>query len=470
MVMGSGSSNQILDSSTGDKQFERSETKTKLSSFTHSTKKILQNEINEGFLTENKSNCDSDKEINESLMHIKNGTTLGNRRESMKIEANLTSLYSSFQQADDSLGQKICELQNKIRQREQEVAKVESEKLDLQDQLQTLEEKLKKCESVKLAFIDEEPILKNETLLAKDQYISKLESDLQKTAQESNKIQMKLKKKIRMLRNQVRELRQEASIKNMEMKLEMINKCDQLKEPDDTLDHKCRCDSALNSSSHSKVIVELSNQLTEQSEHIAFLESKLAEKDLTIQKLENAVSKKSLNSNDNSTEIQTSTRIYSKAGDSHSNIYSPNGENCKPLTNANQHSNHRHRPVYERQATGLSDSDSDWGLDNVIEKDLHFSSERVQSAVTVSHYVNGKEEQQPKPASAGSSFNQNKPRKKTALQRRVKVNDQLKSPQTAFTASHEESENYLDADVQNFKGTSHLPEQSQRKSIKPMNL
>ncbi|CAL1526422.1 unnamed protein product [Lymnaea stagnalis] len=464
--MGSGSSNQILDSSTGDKKSrKKSESETRLTS---QSTRVLPNIAKNGLIIESKSDCDSDIENNASLMHIEKDTTLGNPRELMKIEANLTSPYSSYQQVDVSISQLICELQNKIKQRDQEVAKVESEKLDLQDQLQTLEERLKDHESVKLPFIDETPLLKDEKILAKDQHISKLESDLQRTVEESNKIQLRLKKKIRMLRNQVRELRQEASIKNMEMKLEMNNKYDQGKESSDILDHNCRSDSTLNSASHdnshSKVIVELSNQLTEQSEQIAFLESKLAEKDLIIKKLENSVRKKPSNSDDNSTEAKITTTVLSKAVKTHStNIYSQNVEEYKPLSNTNKHSNYEPRPVYERQSTALSDSDSDWGLDNVIGKDLCFLSEnRVQSALTVSH--NGKEELQPKPASAGSLSDHNKKhRKQTALQRRV--NDKLKPPHTAFTGSTEEhkSESQFDADMQHFKDSSHLPELSKVK-------
>ncbi|XP_035827881.1 uncharacterized protein LOC101854664 isoform X2 [Aplysia californica] len=276
------------------------------------------------------------------------------------------------------------QLTEKIKHLELELAKSESQRLDIQDQVQILEEKLKSAGS-QSRLTDEATDL-SETIHAKDQYIVKLEKDLKTLQTESTTMRLKLKRRIKALTNQLHEVRQEASINQMELKSEIAQCKEKLKstggQTSGTSTEESFKQDGSHSPSHSKVIVELSNQLSEQSERISTLETQVKEKDAFIQKLQAANGKPS----------RTSQVAFSKTiAVSNSNVKSsPNSEdvsfdrlhssrglrNGQTSTAATRESpllvddddfnpEPSSRPQNSRMSTALSDSDSDWGADDV---------------------------------------------------------------------------------------------------------
>ncbi|KAH9524781.1 hypothetical protein Btru_027810 [Bulinus truncatus] len=338
------------------------------------------------------------------------------------------------------------ELHSKANKLEQELAKAESEKLDLHDQMQMLEERCKLLESRWPPHENQQQNSLQETLQLKDLYIAKLEKDLQKTSEDFTKVQSKMKKQMKIFRKQIQELRQEASIKKLEMSLDMIptSNLNDLRNRGSALDG---CEVQPGESSHSKVIVELSNQLSEQSELIAKLEREVAEKDSQMKKLKDKVSPDSsmtrvasdkrnkapslANPSDQITRTdsiyQGNNTVQSKASRQITAVLQKNAEVNKT------------RPFDDRPPTSLSDSDSDW------EDETFLSEKRIHSAMSTTG--SAKQDLAVKPASAGvTSDLKGKPQKKTFLQRRVEkqTNSHFAFPHLAY-GQQSDSVHYLDS-------------------------
>ncbi|GFR98505.1 CAP-Gly domain-containing linker protein 1-like [Elysia marginata] len=291
--------------------------------------------------------------------------------------------------------------QKKIRELEIQLAKSESQKLDLVEQLNGLKQTdlTRKPASVLPPLEEHGHLPLQETTFAKDQYIVKLEKDLQAAQKELATVRQKLKKRIRALTNQLHEARQEASINQMELKAEISQQKEQIEKfkgsKDGCLPASTSADST-EESGHSKIIVELSNQLSEQADHITSLEAEIATKNRKIQELEEV--SKSLQTQTLSSTSTSTDRLPSGRGKrSHTNSLD-NAETRKTFQFSagisGQHSKEavpaafRSRdvsPIFERQSTALSDSDSDWELDSIPSK-VHSApaGARVKSAVSVS--------------------------------------------------------------------------------------
>ncbi|XP_046583980.1 uncharacterized protein LOC124291120 [Haliotis rubra] len=186
----------------------------------------------------------------------------------------------------------LLDAKSKIKDLETQLAESESQQLDLQDRIQLLEERL--AEQLQEAGGGEE--VYTETLQAKDQYISKLELELQALQQENSKMKIKHKKKMKSLNSQVTETRQEMSIQTFELR-EEISK---LKEENNALKNKLDAPSSTSGdtavgltgeiSSRMTLILDLSQQLSEQEDKIKKLEESVQEKNKTIKKFRNAQS------------------------------------------------------------------------------------------------------------------------------------------------------------------------------------
>ncbi|KAI8777179.1 myosin heavy chain, fast skeletal muscle isoform X1 [Biomphalaria glabrata] len=372
---------------------------------------------------------------------------------------------------DDALGFDK-DLEEKIKRLEKDLAKSESDKLDLQDQIQMLEEKCKLYE-IKWTLPDDQPAESlQETLQLKNQYIIKLEQDLHKAAEDSSKVQTKMKKQLRILRKQIQELRHEALIGKMERRLEVMQNSE-LDHPKITEGESSLANAEEGSTlSHSKVIVELSNQMTEQSEMIAKLERQIAEKDSQIQKLNEKINNSA--KNDQRSENQMSRKSYITTSDRINGLTDSSAKkdsgtssmnsrisfetynrdrSTKSETISNGNILDQNRELYQtvskpavyntndaaqkvsktrklkllddRPPTSLSGSDSDWDANESP------SEKRIQSAMSVSNTT--KIDLSAKPASAGSSSDfQGKFRKKTILQRRAQERET--NPQLTYTA------------------------------------
>ena len=146
--------------------------------------------------------------------------------------------------------------------------------------------------------------------------------------------------------------------------------------------------------------MELSNQLSEQADHISSLEAELAVKEQKIQELQEA-SQTPLHPTTLTTSSSVSTdRLPSGRGSrGHKNTLdgsaskkshhfgSETADNHKQVA-PTAFNSHEISPIFERQSTALSDSDSDWELDSVPSK-VHSApaGARIKSAVSVSSSV-----------------------------------------------------------------------------------
>ncbi|GFN73756.1 Cap-gly domain-containing linker protein 1-like [Plakobranchus ocellatus] len=283
----------------------------------------------------------------------------------------------------------------KIHELELQLAKSESQKLDLLQQVNGIKQSsLSSKPASTLPPLEERGHFLHESETIKDQRIMKLEKDLQVTQKEAACMRQKLKKRIKALTNQLHEVRQEGSINQMELNAvisqqnELIEslksdlKASPLKRGNTDQDED---------TGHSKIIVELSNQLSEQAEQIASLESKLSAKDKKIRELEEK--SKTLQPVAFDTTTVSTDRLPSGRGKrSHKNMGNSTVSRGSAQFN-------RHNPsssvgtgeiptVFERQSTALSDSDSDWELESVPSK-VHSApaGARIKSAVSGSSSV-----------------------------------------------------------------------------------
>ncbi|XP_059176267.1 myosin heavy chain, striated muscle-like isoform X2 [Physella acuta] len=312
----------------------------------------------------------------------------------------------------------------KFKELEQELARVESERLDLLDQIQLFEERSKEKNVQGSQSSDSYPALFNESLHVKDQCILKLEKDLQKAVDDSNKMQRKLKKQVRVLRKQIQEMRQETFINKMEVKAqqrELEEEESQFSEistnrrelktlSDFSMDENNHSKVQIDENNHSKVIVELSSQLNEQNDLITALELSIAKKDLKIQELQMALGKQSKTTDSHKSDTYKAIQSVTNGIFSHKeSVSSQSSLEKKRLKNVedkpfvcDKKTNKQNicptYPSYERQPSVLSDSDSDWDVNTSPPNNLFSNETRVRSAEFTSNKV--KEDTATKPASA----------------------------------------------------------------------
>ncbi|XP_064609917.1 uncharacterized protein LOC135473915 [Liolophura sinensis] len=172
-----------------------------------------------------------------------------------------------------------------------QLAATESEKLDLLDRIHLLEGQIEYLNTQHQLASQKSNC--EETLHAKDQYIRQLEHETASGHEELTKLRVKHKKKVRFLSMRLAEAKQETSIHLLELK-DVINR---LTEENSSLHeklHKCGTQGAKShfaesnsqEDGRSKLVLELSQELNEQSDRIEELEKMLCERDQAIKTLQ----------------------------------------------------------------------------------------------------------------------------------------------------------------------------------------
>ncbi|KAK3788329.1 hypothetical protein RRG08_025060 [Elysia crispata] len=327
------------------------------------------------------------------------------KRSPPKTEVILLS-QKDFEEKETACSNSKDNHQKHMRDLEMQLAKSESQKLDLLEQLNGLKQtNLPKKSSGVLPPLEEHghPPLQ-ETSFAKDQYIGKLEKDLHTAQKELACVRQKLKKRIRVLTNQLHEVRQEASINQMELKAEISQQKEQiekLKGSKEVFSSGSASADCTEASGQSKIIVELSNQLSEQADHILSLQTELEMKKQKIQEFE---ASQTLHTKvDDASSISTDRLPSGRGKRSHKNDLDSSSTKRFPKFSSEVPDHHRPAvptafqshdisPILERQSTALSDSDSDWELDAIPSK-VHSApaGARIKSAVSVHSSVANKD-------------------------------------------------------------------------------
>lgn len=327
---------------------------------------------------------------------------IGHKKETSPLKTDVVPLpKKDFEGKEETKVISIVNDEQKtLRELEIQLAKSESQNLDLLEQLNGLKQaNLPLKPRAVLPPLEENSSLQ-ETAFAKDQYIVKLEKDVQAAQKELACVRQKLKKRVRALTNQLHEVRQEASINQMELKAEISHQKEEIEKLKGSKDICSEGPARTNQemkSKHSKIIVELSSQLSEQSEHITSLEAHLAVKDQKIQELEGIV--KNLQTKAFDPPSLSSDRLPSGRGKRSYTNSADKTLTKQPCETTSQdgcgvtptfHSHHV-SPILERQSTALSDSDSDWELDAIPSK-IHSApaGTRVKSAVSISSIASKK--------------------------------------------------------------------------------
>ncbi|KAH3741465.1 uncharacterized protein LOC127851359 [Dreissena polymorpha] len=185
----------------------------------------------------------------------------------------------------DSLTRQLCES--------------ESVRLDLEDRIQALEEQLAEARAENIAQ-EERPC--DETLHAKDQFIAKLEKEKTEIQTECQKMKVRHRKKLKQLNTQMAEYKQEVNFQMMELQeeIEKLKQKNSEKLPKNEKapayasigdgKSKSGVDSMASSESKAggdkmKLILELSEQVADQQDKIAALESTVRARDTTIDEL-----------------------------------------------------------------------------------------------------------------------------------------------------------------------------------------
>ncbi|XP_077988916.1 uncharacterized protein LOC144443331 [Glandiceps talaboti] len=183
---------------------------------------------------------------------------------------------------------------------EQQMAEVEGNNFELTDRVAALEHELEILKREKEELDDEDF---SETLNAKDQYIEKLEKEAEDTQIEIKKLRLRMKKRMKSVQTELAEAKQESALKTYSFKQEISR----LEEENSKLtQHLDRASSASKSrqalsekkkiqeedsepeweDSRTKLILELSNQVSIQDEKISELENDIATKEKLIQELQ----------------------------------------------------------------------------------------------------------------------------------------------------------------------------------------
>lgn len=176
------------------------------------------------------------------------------------------------------------EAQAKILSLQKQLTETESQNLDLQQRVEILEERLEYLNSCHQ--IQEQPEDYQQTIKAKDQFIQKLEKEQKEQGQEFNKTKIRYRKRIKALTTQLNEAKQETSIQLFELKDEITRLTEKNKELEESLE---RSDSQGKTSTPDvgkmQIVLELSNQISDQTDEISRLKRELQAKDSIIDRL-----------------------------------------------------------------------------------------------------------------------------------------------------------------------------------------
>ncbi|CAC5425922.1 unnamed protein product [Mytilus coruscus] len=175
-----------------------------------------------------------------------------------------------------------------IVQLKKQLGESESNNLDLQDRIQMLEEQIVNIQSQN--EITEHNDIVEDTLKAKDQIIDRTTQEKEQLQKDFNKQKMRLKKRIKVLTSQVNEARQETSIQLFELRDEINRLTEENRNLNEKLDNKegrrqvfietdYLSTSIHGNSSQMKVVLELSNQISDQQNKIQELESQLLDRE-----------------------------------------------------------------------------------------------------------------------------------------------------------------------------------------------
>ncbi|XP_060073216.1 protein Daple-like [Ylistrum balloti] len=185
---------------------------------------------------------------------------------------------------------KLQEAQKKISELEKQLAETESENLDLQDRVQGLECQLDQAAKLPTVQEVEEPSDLTETLKAKDMLIANSEKEKKALQTELTKMKNRYRKRIKTLMGQVAEAKQEQSIQMFELRDEITRLREEnrkVREKSSSATSKTSGENAEAPQGSNKmmIVLELSNQVSEQADTINKLERENNEKQLIIDKL-----------------------------------------------------------------------------------------------------------------------------------------------------------------------------------------
>ncbi|XP_013391121.1 CAP-Gly domain-containing linker protein 1-like [Lingula anatina] len=215
-------------------------------------------------------------------------------RELAVLQADLAKCRQAMAVAEEKASSSEAE----ARELEKQMSTLESTNLDLLERIQQLEEKIESLHAQKWEDKSEEC---NETLKAKDQYIEKLEKQTNTINAEIEKMKIRFKKKLRVAHAKLAENKQESTLKMFELKdeiakmteekaklIERLNRAQSAVTQDKERNVTGNADEAESEEwedSRMKIILELSNQVSEQDLKIQDLQRKLSEKDKLVQDL-----------------------------------------------------------------------------------------------------------------------------------------------------------------------------------------
>ncbi|KAJ8303920.1 hypothetical protein KUTeg_017503 [Tegillarca granosa] len=302
---------------------------------------------------------------------------VGFETESPQVPANTAEVEKSslpplFSPTEDVQDIRDPEINNNLKDLEKQLAESESEKLDLLDMIDTLQQRVEYLETQNEIKKQNDNI--TETLYAKDQYITKLEKDQQTLKDETTKLKLKHKKRIKTLTSQLNEAKQETSIQLFELKDE-INRLTTENESLQGLVKNENSKSLGESSGATdlnkmKIVLELSNQISEQTDKIKELEKSLLDKDKTIEQLR---------SNSHASTKPDALKYFNKKYDSgdllkasyEGNVESAQAESLRKLSVGLSHYdktqdsnvyNYRNESSDEEELRGLSGASRDSGI------------------------------------------------------------------------------------------------------------
>ncbi|XP_069138675.1 coiled-coil domain-containing protein 192-like [Argopecten irradians] len=189
--------------------------------------------------------------------------------------------------AAKNIDSEIQVAQKKILELEKQLAETESENLDLQDRVQGLECQLDEASKLQTVHEVDEPQDLTETLKAKDLLIANEEKEKKALQTEFTKMKNRYRKRIKTLMNQVAEAKQEQSIQMFELRDEITRLREENKKAREKSSSATSNVSSeeLQGSNKMMIVLELSNQLSEQASTISKLERENDEKQLIIDKL-----------------------------------------------------------------------------------------------------------------------------------------------------------------------------------------
>ncbi|OWF48423.1 myosin-2 heavy chain, non muscle-like [Mizuhopecten yessoensis] len=183
---------------------------------------------------------------------------------------------------------KLKEAEKRILELEKQSAETESENLDLQDRVQGLECQLDQAARLQTVQELEEPEDLTETLKAKDMSIANAEKEKKALQTELTKMKNRYRKRIKTLMSQVSEAKQEQSIQMFELRDEISRLREEnrkVREKSNSASSKTSVEEEPPGGNKMMIVVELSNQVSEQEDTINKLERENKEKQLIIDKL-----------------------------------------------------------------------------------------------------------------------------------------------------------------------------------------